>query len=82
MTVRYVRRSLEVVLVVLVVLKLAGELTWSWWWVLAPLWAPAVVGLLAALVYAACYWLLLSPEERQRRRVARAIEDYAEGLRR
>lgn len=24
-------------------LKLAEVITWSWWWVTAPLWAPAVV---------------------------------------
>jgi hypothetical protein len=24
-------------------LKLAGVIAWSWWWVLAPIWAPAVI---------------------------------------
>lgn len=24
-------------------LKLAGVIAWSWWWVLAPFWVPAVV---------------------------------------
>ncbi len=24
-------------------LKLAGIIAWSWWWVLAPLWIPAVI---------------------------------------
>ena len=24
-------------------LKLTGFIDWSWWWVLAPLWAPALV---------------------------------------
>ena len=29
---------------VLLVLKLTGQIDWSWWWVTAPLWvAPAVV---------------------------------------
>jgi hypothetical protein len=28
-------------------LKLAGVITWSWWWVLSPLW---ISGLLAAVV--------------------------------
>jgi fatty acid desaturase len=27
-------------------LKLTGYIAWSWWWVLAPLWAPAVAALL------------------------------------
>jgi hypothetical protein len=30
-----------VLLVVFVVLKLTGNVDWSWWWVLAPFWAPA-----------------------------------------
>ena len=40
-----------------IALKLMGIITWSWWWVLAPLWAPPcfvvalilVCGILAAL---------------------------------
>lgn len=27
-------------------LKLTGHITWSWWWVTAPLWIPLVVALL------------------------------------
>ena len=26
--------------VAFIVLKLTGYITWSWWWVLAPFWAP------------------------------------------
>lgn len=26
-------------------LKLTGYITWSWWWVLSPVWIPLVVGL-------------------------------------
>lgn len=29
-----------VLTIVFVVLKLIGIITWSWWWVLAPLWIP------------------------------------------
>jgi membrane protein YdbS with pleckstrin-like domain len=28
-------------LIVFVVLKLTGNIDWSWWWVLSPLWIPA-----------------------------------------
>ena len=44
-----------VLTIVFVVLKLVGTITWSWWWVLAPLWMPLtiVLGLsLGALVIA------------------------------
>lgn len=34
---------------IFVTLKLTGHITWSWWWVLAPFWAPLafVLALLA-----------------------------------
>jgi hypothetical protein len=41
--------------IVFITLKLLGFISWSWWWVLAPLWIPAVivtVVLAAALVFA------------------------------
>jgi hypothetical protein len=32
--------------IVFIVLKLVGIITWSWWWVLAPIWAPTALVLL------------------------------------
>ena len=40
--------NLTVVLfIVFLILKLTGEIDWSWWWVTSPLWIPvaAVIGL-------------------------------------
>ena len=31
-------------------LKLTGYITWSWWWVLAPIWLPAVIGCAVLLI--------------------------------
>jgi hypothetical protein len=31
----------SVLFLVFLVLKLIGQITWSWWWVTAPLWMPA-----------------------------------------
>lgn len=31
-------------------LKLTGYVTWSWWWVLSPLWIPAVIVLLICII--------------------------------
>lgn len=28
---------------IFITLKLTGHITWSWWWVLAPLWGPIAV---------------------------------------
>ena len=41
--------------IALVVLKLTGVITWSWWWVMAPLWINAlllVLGLCALVLVA------------------------------
>ena len=32
-----------ILLVVFIVLKCTGLINWSWWWVLAPLWIPAIL---------------------------------------
>lgn len=29
--------------IVLITLKLLGKITWSWWWVLWPVWATAIM---------------------------------------
>lgn len=36
-----------VLLVVFLVLKLTGNIDWSWWWVLSPLWIGGIVALVA-----------------------------------
>ena len=41
--------------IVFIVLKLTGNITWSWWWVLSPLWistALVVLFLVIALIIA------------------------------
>ena len=50
--------SLSTVLfIVFLVLKLTGYISWSWWWVTAPLWAwPAVV--FGIIVIALCLGLV------------------------
>lgn len=44
-----------VLFVVFLVLKLTHVIGWSWWWVTAPLWIPAALGVLAipVLIWAA-----------------------------
>jgi hypothetical protein len=37
-----------VVFVVFLVLKLVGYISWSWWWITAPLWIPACIVLAIA----------------------------------
>lgn len=39
--------------IVFIVLKLLGVISWSWWWVLSPIWITAVIVLFLALVLVA-----------------------------
>lgn len=41
------------VTIIFVILKLCGVLSWSWWWVLSPLW----VGVAIIIVVAVLIWL-------------------------
>ena len=38
-----------ILFIVFLILKLTGTITWSWWWVTAPLWIPfaLILGILA-----------------------------------
>lgn len=38
--------------IMFIMLKLIGIITWSWWWVLAPVWLP-IIGLIAVLLFLA-----------------------------
>ena len=39
-----------------VVLKLAKVIDWSWWWVTAPFWGPAIILLAAIVVFLVLHW--------------------------
>ena len=41
--------------VAFVVLKLCNVITWSWWWVLAPLWIPVAIVILGLLFFLILY---------------------------
>lgn len=40
--------------IVFIVLKLTGVISWSWLWVLSPIWISAI---LVIIVFAICLWL-------------------------
>ena len=43
--------TLDVLFLIFLVLKLTGQITWSWWWVTAPLWIPlCILALLAGFI--------------------------------
>lgn len=35
---------------IFLVLKLCSVITWSWWWVTAPIWIPTSIGLVALMI--------------------------------
>lgn len=37
--------------ILFITLKLTGYISWSWWWVLAPIWIPVVFALLVLLFF-------------------------------
>lgn len=39
--------------VVFLVLKLTKVISWSWWWITAPLWVPVAIGLTIVIVFVA-----------------------------
>lgn len=68
---------LPLLTVLFIGLKLTGHIDWSWWWVLAPLWAPAALG----VVFLACWGVVLALAGRGSRRDARArraLRDYGD----
>ena len=40
-----------ILFVVFLVLKLTGVISWSWWWVTAPLWMPICFGLIVVIIF-------------------------------
>jgi len=48
----------DVLLVVFVVLKLIGQITWSWWWVTAPFWGQFVIGFVVLILWAITFRII------------------------
>lgn len=44
--------------IVFITLKLLGKITWSWWWVLSPVWLPftVVMGVVLVALVIAVFW--------------------------
>jgi hypothetical protein len=39
--------------ILFIALKLTGTITWSWWWVLSPLWIPAGIMIIISIIISA-----------------------------
>lgn len=48
----------SVLFIVFLVLKLTGNINWSWWWVTSPLWIPLTLGVvIMGIVGLIAVWL-------------------------
>lgn len=47
---------LELLLIAFIVLKLCKVITWSWWWVLSPIWIPLCLFLIFTIVISIIQW--------------------------
>lgn len=55
--------------IVFIVLKLLGKITWSWWWVLSPLWISAAFVILIILGFLLWAFIsVLNDEKKQRKK--------------
>ena len=39
-----------IVFIVFLILKMTGNIDWSWWWVTSPIWIPIGIGVLVVLL--------------------------------
>jgi uncharacterized membrane protein YhaH (DUF805 family) len=46
---------LAVVQIALIIGKLIGDIGWSWWWVMSPLWAPSLIVIVIIVVMIALF---------------------------
>lgn len=37
--------------ILFIALKLLNKITWSWWWVLSPLWISAILGIIILIIF-------------------------------
>jgi membrane protein implicated in regulation of membrane protease activity len=64
-----------VLFIVFLILKLIGSITWSWWWVTAPLWIGAALWLFWLGVIAVVALIVFAVHKRSERRSAYSNND-------
>ena len=62
--------------IVFIALKLMGYITWSWWWVLSPLWIGFALFVVFLLVMGAIYIFASIMKKRQDSRRERPFKRY------
>jgi len=49
-----------ILFIVFLILKLTGNIDWSWWWVTSPLWIPVALALFVFLIVFLLFMILVS----------------------
>lgn len=49
-------------------LKLGNVITWSWLWILAPMWIPTIIGIMVLIIYALYYEIRFRIDKRRWKR--------------
>ena len=44
--------------IVFIALKLLGYITWSWWWVLSPIWISFIICIVCVLIFLVIYFVV------------------------
>ena len=58
---------LNLLFLVFLVLKLTNVITWSWWWVTAPLWLPLAIVVVCLVIAVGCAIIAAGVTKREQR---------------
>lgn len=63
--------------IIFVVLKLCGVLTWSWWWVLSPLWGSVAIFIIVAVLIWLFGCIAVKVEEKRENKKNKRLKENA-----
>jgi len=66
--------------IVFITLKLTNVIDWSWWWVLSPLWIPAVILAIAFIIVFAVISLKREKKKPEVPSVTEALDKYRDAI--
>mgnify|MGYP001285294143 CR=1 FL=1 len=52
-------------LLLFIALKLTGHITWSWWWVLSPIWIPTAITVVLFSIWVLVVYIKKKKEEKK-----------------
>ena len=55
----------SLLLLLFIALKLTGHITWSWWWVLSPIWIPTAITVVLFSIWVLVVYIKKKKEEKK-----------------